>query len=95
MSSSVPLAGNLSLPMAMPTGNTARTNAISRTDSEVAIMSKEEGRREIVYQMTMTAARKMLEEGVVTREEYEKFDTNMRQKYEPIFGSLFTDINLI
>ena len=58
-------------------------------------MSKEEGRREIVYQMTMTAARKMLEEGLVTREAYEKFDTNMRQKYEPIFGSLFTDINLI
>ena len=58
-------------------------------------MSKEEGRREIVYQMTMTAARKMLEEGLVTREEYEKFDTNMRQKSEPIFGSLFTDINLI
>ena len=58
-------------------------------------MNKEEGRNEIVFQMTMAAARKMLEEGLISREEYEIFDTNMQQKYEPVFGSLFTDINLI
>ena len=58
-------------------------------------MSKEEGRREILYQMTMAAARKMLKDGLISREEYEKFDTKMRLKYEPVFGILFTDINLL
>lgn len=58
-------------------------------------MSKEEGRREIVYQMTMTAARKMLEQGLITREEYEDFDTTMQQKYAPVFGTLFSNLNLL
>lgn len=58
-------------------------------------MNKEEGRREIVFQMTMSAARKMLEQGLITREEYEEFDTKMQQKYRPIFGSLLSDISLI
>ena len=58
-------------------------------------MNKEEGRREIVIQMTMSAARKMLEQGLITREEYEEFDTKMQQKYRPIFGSLLSDISLI
>ena len=58
-------------------------------------MNKEEGRREIVIQMTMSAARKMLEQGLITREEYEDFDTKMQQKYRPIFGSLLSDISLI
>ena len=57
-------------------------------------MNKEEGRREIIYQMTMTAARKMLENGAISREEYEQFDTIMRQKYEPVFGTLYSNIDL-
>ncbi len=58
-------------------------------------MREEEGRREIAYQMTMAAARKMLEQGLISRDEYEKFDTKMIQKYEPVFGRLFSDLNLI
>ncbi len=58
-------------------------------------MNKEEGRREIIYQMTMTAARKMLENGDISREEYEQFDTIMRQKYSPVFGVLFSKIDLL
>ena len=58
-------------------------------------MTKEEGRREIVYQMTMTAARKMLENGLISREEYEQFDTIMRQKYSPVFGVLFSKSDLL
>lgn len=58
-------------------------------------MSKEEGRNEIVFQVTMTAARKLLEEGFITREQYEEFDTRMRQKYQPVFGGLFSKLNLL
>lgn len=55
-------------------------------------MSREEGKREITYQMTMSAARHMLENGMISKEEYLKFDSEMQQKYNPIIGVLFSDI---
>ena len=58
-------------------------------------MNKEEGRNEIVYQLTMTAARKMLEQGLISREAYEQFDTIMQHKYSPVFGTLFSKIDLL
>ena len=50
-------------------------------------MSQEEGKREIVFQMTMSAARQMLEKGLISEDEYKQFDTKMQQKYCPIFGT--------
>ena len=58
------------------------------------MMSYEEGQCEIIYQMTMSAARQMLEKGLISEKEYKQFDTKMQQKYSPIFGTLFSDINL-
>ena len=58
------------------------------------MMRYEEGKREIIYQMTMSAARQMLEKGLISEEEYKQFDTKMQQKYRPIFGTLFSNINL-
>ena len=57
-------------------------------------MTKEEGRKEIIFQMTMSSAQRLLDLGYISREEYIQFDTNMRAKYSPIFGSLFSDIDL-
>lgn len=57
-------------------------------------MSREEGKREIIYQMTTSAARQMFEKELIFEEEYKQFDTKMQQKYSPIFGTLFSDINL-
>ena len=58
------------------------------------MMSQEEGKREIVFQMTMSAARQMLEKGLISEDEYKQFDTKMQQKYRPIFGTLFSTIDL-
>ena len=58
-------------------------------------MSQEEGKREIVFQMTMSAARQMLEKGLISEDEYKQFDTKMQQKYRPIFSTLFSNIDLI
>ena len=58
-------------------------------------MSREEGKREIVFQMTMSAARQMLEKELISEDEYKLFDTKMRQKYCPIFGTLFSNIDLL
>ena len=57
-------------------------------------MIPEKGDGEIIYQMTMQAAREMLQQELITREEYLQFDTKMRQKYAPVFGSIFSNINL-
>ena len=57
-------------------------------------MSKEEFRNEKMYQTTMHLARKMLEEGIVSEEEYRRIDTIFLDKYKPVFGTLFSDISL-
>lgn len=57
-------------------------------------MTKDQGRKEIIYQMTMSAARQMLEKGLISEDEYKQFDTKMQQKYRPIFGTLFSNIDL-
>ena len=46
------------------------------------MMSKEEFRNEKLYQTTMHLARKMLEEGVVSEEEYRRIDTIFLDKYK-------------
>ena len=74
--------------------NIVATSVISPTGSEVAMMSKEEFRNEKLYQTTMHLARKMLEEGVVSEEEYRWIDTIFLDKYKPVFGTLFSDISL-
>ncbi len=51
-------------------------------------------RDEIIYQMTMSVARQMLENKLISEDEYKQFDTKMIQKYHPVFGTLFSDINL-
>ena len=42
----------------------------------------------------MSFAKKFLNEGTITEEDYREFDTKMRQKYKPTFGTLFTDLSL-
>lgn len=51
-------------------------------------------KREKLYEVTMSHARKMLSEGLITEEQYRIFDTKMQEKYRPVFGTLFSDIRL-
>ena len=75
--------------------NTAAMNVISLTDTKVVpAMSKEEFRNEKLYQSTMHLARKMLEDGAISEEEYCQIDTIFLEKYQPVFGTLFSDISL-
>ena len=59
------------------------------------VLSTDEASREIIYQMTMSDARIILRDGYISRQEYDDFNTRMQQKYRPIFGTLFSDINLL
>lgn len=58
-------------------------------------MSRDEGKREIVFQMSMSAAREMLGQGIITKAEYRHFEEKMREKYTPAIGALFARIDLI
>lgn len=80
--------------MAILVESIAVMNAIWLTDLEVAGMSEDQFRNEKLYQITMSLAKSMLEKGVISEEDYHEFDTIMLEKYQPIFGTLFSDIHL-
>lgn len=58
------------------------------------MVSKDNFRNEKLYQATMGMARKMLSEGLISEEEYRQIDTIFLTKYQPVFGTLFSDISL-
>lgn len=57
-------------------------------------MSKEEFKNEKLYQTTMHLVRKMISEGIISEDEYRQIDTIFLEKYQPVFGTLFSDIRL-
>lgn len=59
------------------------------------MMNKVQMRREKLYQITMSMVKKMLSDGLISKEEYAKIDIEMKEKYKPIFSTLFSDIDLI
>lgn len=46
---------------------------------------------EITYLVTIKLFQKMLESGLITESEYSVIDTNMRAKYQPKIGTLFSE----
>ena len=90
MSKSVQIAERNSWCTERRTENTAPTNATLLTDSEGEIMTKDEIIREGKYQATMCIAKKMLAQGLITMDEYEEVDKKFLEKYNPLFGTLFS-----
>ena len=70
-------------------------NVMCLTGLEVARMNEDQFRNEMLYQTTMSLARRMLEKVMISEEDYHEFDTIMLEKYHPIFGTLFSDIHLL
>ena len=81
--------------MEMQIVSIAATSVISQTDLEVAWMTKEQFRNERLYQTTMSRVKNLLNQGLISKEEYRQIDTNFREKYRPSLGSLLFDIDLI
>lgn len=50
--------------------------------------------REANYQTAMLMFRSLLDNGIITIEDYAKAERLMREKYKPIVGVLFYDIEL-
>ena len=66
--------------------------AMFRLGSEVVMaMTEEQFDREKRYQASMNMFQAMLKDGTITEEQYTIIDTKMREKYQPIIGTLFSD----
>lgn len=55
-------------------------------------MSSVNFQNEMMYQATMSFARKMLRDGLITEDEYRQIDTMFIEKYQPRIGTLFVDL---
>ncbi len=51
-------------------------------------MSPEQGKRELEYQAALIPARGMLEQGLITPEEYRHIETVFQEKYHSIYCGL-------
>ena len=52
-------------------------------------MTPEQFRNEHLYETTMMHLKGMLDQGLITAEEYRAFETKFREKYKPISDGLF------
>ena len=58
-------------------------------------MTKERMEEEKRYLGTMSIAKNLLKQGIISEEEYCQIDTKFKEQYAVSFSTLFTDINLI
>ena len=79
--------------MASRAGNIAVTNAISQKGSVVK-MSQQQFEREKMYQTYMHIFRSLLDRGIITPSDYTDAERIMREKYNPVVGTLFSDLAL-
>lgn len=61
----------------------------------VLAMTEKQYGDELQYQTTMHVMRRMLREGLISREEYGEIDTIFTQKYRPVFGTLLVGKELL
>lgn len=80
--------------MQITNANTAAVSATSKLDLEAAVMTKHDFKSEKLYQTTMSIAKKLLLDGIISADEYRQIDTIFLDKYKPVFGTLFSDISL-
>ncbi len=51
-------------------------------------MTQEQFEREKAYRVTLSIAKSMLQNGLITEQEYKKIDIMMIEKYRPLLGVL-------
>ena len=76
----------------MPVKKTKRVVFVRCSMKGDVEIGKEEGLREMTYQMVMRASWKMLQSGLLSEDEYLAFEAKMREKYRPVIGLLFSDM---
>ena len=57
-------------------------------------MTKEQFHNEKMYQATMGMVRRMLSEGIISEEEYQRVDKIFLEKYRPVIGTILSGMAL-
>lgn len=70
------------------------TIAISNQGLVITVMNRTDFKNEMLYQTTMSIARQMLKNKIISKEEYQQIDTIITNKYNPTLGTLFANIDL-
>ena len=70
------------------------TIAILNQGLVIAMMNRIDFKNEKLYQTTMSIARQMLKNKIISNEEYQQIDTIITNKYNPTLGTLFANIDL-
>ena len=52
-------------------------------------------KNEVSYLVTMLLFRKMMDESMLSQDDYEAINARMKQKYDPKIGSLFTLVQVV
>lgn len=73
-------------------GTTESIAAVNVTSKGGMVMSREQFEKEKMYQATMSIARTMLKNRLITQEEYCQIDTMFTERYGAKFGTLFSEI---
>ena len=60
----------------------------------LVVMTSKEFNNEKLYQTTMSIMKRLLEQGAITEKEYCRIDTIFLEKYQPVFGRLYSEISL-
>ena len=58
-------------------------------------MTTQDLKRESMYLLVMQQVRKMLALELITKGEYSRVERKIRDKYQPLIGTLFADIDLL
>lgn len=53
-------------------------------------MTREQARQELDYRVALSIAKSMLENALITKEEYCRIETIFRAEYLPVFGALYS-----
>lgn len=85
---------SLSRHMAITIESIVPTIAISNQGLVITVMNRTDFKNEMLYQTTMSITRQMLENKIISKEEYQQIDTIITNKYNPTLGTLFANIDL-
>ena len=72
--------------MPIKQGSIVAMNVTYRIVLEVIIMNNKEFNQELTYQVTVIQATKLLNDGLITKKEYEDFQREMLEMYQPILS---------
>ena len=73
-------------------GNIAHTAVMWQSVFKAVMqMRKEQYRADMLYQVSLSVAKTMREQGLITADEYDEIDTVLLAKYQPYLGRLISE----